>query len=132
MMWNCWPIVTVCGVTSKNVTQHKHMQSQSKPNFPFYSFAFIYIIIWGKATKLINCEIPSWLEGMAVEKSFIIEVEKAKEAKDGRPSMGPVYRSIFSKDLSPPSIQGLDSCWDVFRYFSFNIFIDHNVPFIFS
>ncbi|KAK2385230.1 Long chain acyl-CoA synthetase 4 [Trifolium repens] len=49
------------------------------------------------------------------KKSFIVEVEKAREAKDDRPSMGPVYRSCFSNDSSPPSIEGLDSCWDVFR-----------------
>ncbi|KAE9606536.1 putative CDP-diacylglycerol--inositol 3-phosphatidyltransferase, Long-chain-fatty-acid--CoA ligase [Lupinus albus] len=49
------------------------------------------------------------------EKRFIIEVEKAKEGSDGKPSMGPVYRSLFAKDGFPPPIQGLDSCWDVFR-----------------
>ncbi|PON45222.1 2,3-dihydroxybenzoate-AMP ligase [Parasponia andersonii] len=49
------------------------------------------------------------------QKRYIIEVEKAKEAKDGRPSMGPVYRSVFAKDGFPPPIPGLDCCWDVFR-----------------
>lgn len=44
-----------------------------------------------------------------------MEVEKAKEAKDGRPAMGPVYRSLFAKDGFPAPIQGMDSCWDVFR-----------------
>lgn len=56
---------------------------------------------------------------MAEDKSFIVEVEKARDAKDGRPSMGPVYRSCFTKDVSPPPIQGLDTCWDVFRSLSF-------------
>ncbi|TMW84501.1 hypothetical protein EJD97_025053 [Solanum chilense] len=51
---------------------------------------------------------------MAPEK-FIVEVEPAKPAKDGRPSMGPVYRSLFAKDGFPPPIPGLDSCWDIFR-----------------
>ncbi|KAF3632188.1 Long chain acyl-CoA synthetase 2 [Capsicum annuum] len=51
---------------------------------------------------------------MATDK-FIIEVESAKPAKDGRPSMGPVYRSIFAKHGFPPPIPGLDSCWDIFR-----------------
>ncbi|KAK4365484.1 hypothetical protein RND71_016842 [Anisodus tanguticus] len=51
---------------------------------------------------------------MAPEK-FIIEVEPAKAAKDGRPSMGPVYRSVFAKDGFPSPIDGLDSCWDIFR-----------------
>ncbi|XP_004511519.1 long chain acyl-CoA synthetase 4 [Cicer arietinum] len=46
---------------------------------------------------------------------FIVEVEKAKEASGDTPSRGPVYRSIFAKDGFPPPVQGLDSCWDVFR-----------------
>ncbi|KAI9076090.1 hypothetical protein K1719_041951 [Acacia pycnantha] len=49
------------------------------------------------------------------QKRYIIEVEKAKEASDGRPSMGPVYRSLFAKDGFPPPTPGLDTCWDVFR-----------------
>lgn len=49
------------------------------------------------------------------EKRFIIEIEKAKEGSEGRPSMGPVYRSLFAKDGFPAPIQGLDCCWDVFR-----------------
>lgn len=48
-------------------------------------------------------------------KRFIVEVEPAKEACDGKPSMGPVYRSLFAKDGFPPPIEGLDSCWDIFR-----------------
>lgn len=48
-------------------------------------------------------------------KPYTVEVEPAVEAKDGRPSMGPVYRSIFAKDGFPKPIDGLDSCWDVFR-----------------
>ncbi|CAK9163063.1 unnamed protein product [Ilex paraguariensis] len=49
------------------------------------------------------------------EKRFITEIEPAKEAKDGKPSIGPVYRSVFAKDGFPPPIEGLDSCWDIFR-----------------
>ncbi|KAK7307898.1 hypothetical protein VNO77_41358 [Canavalia gladiata] len=49
------------------------------------------------------------------EKRFIVEVEKAKEASKGRPSRGPVYRSLFAKDGFPAPVEGLDSCWDVFR-----------------
>lgn len=50
------------------------------------------------------------------QNNFLVEVEKGKEANDGRPSMGPVYRSVFAKDGFPPPIDGMDSCWDVFRY----------------
>ncbi|KAA8528236.1 hypothetical protein F0562_035513 [Nyssa sinensis] len=49
------------------------------------------------------------------QKRFIIEIEPAKKAKDGKPSIGPVYRSVFAKDGFPPPIEGLDSCWDIFR-----------------
>ncbi|KAG5041530.1 hypothetical protein JHK85_014006 [Glycine max] len=49
------------------------------------------------------------------EKRFIVEVEKATEGGEGRPSMGPVYRSIFADDLLPPPIEGLNTCWDIFR-----------------
>ncbi|CAK7335715.1 unnamed protein product [Dovyalis caffra] len=49
------------------------------------------------------------------QRKYLIEVEKAKEAKDGKPSTGPVYRSLFAKDGFPPPVPGLESCWDVFR-----------------
>ncbi|KAF7138949.1 hypothetical protein RHSIM_Rhsim07G0082500 [Rhododendron simsii] len=49
------------------------------------------------------------------QRKFLIEVEPAKEAKDGRPSIGPVYRSVFAKDGFPAPIVGMDSCWDIFR-----------------
>ncbi|XP_047152549.1 long chain acyl-CoA synthetase 4-like [Vigna umbellata] len=49
------------------------------------------------------------------EKTLIVEVEKAKEGTEERPSMGPVYRSVFCNDPTPPPIQGLDTCWDIFR-----------------
>jgi len=52
---------------------------------------------------------------MSSSKKFIVEVEPAIDGKDGKPSMGPVYRSVFAKDGFPPPIDGLDSCWDVFR-----------------
>ncbi|KAH6804382.1 AMP-dependent synthetase and ligase family protein [Perilla frutescens var. frutescens] len=51
---------------------------------------------------------------MANEK-FIVEVEPGKPAVDGKPSIGPVYRSIFAKDGFPAPTPGLDSCWDIFR-----------------
>ncbi|KAK7358526.1 hypothetical protein VNO77_00458 [Canavalia gladiata] len=49
------------------------------------------------------------------EKRFIVEVEKAIEGNDGKPSLGPVYRSLFAKDPNPTPIEGLETCWDVFR-----------------
>ncbi|KAL3652774.1 Long chain acyl-CoA synthetase 4 [Castilleja foliolosa] len=47
--------------------------------------------------------------------SYIVEVEPSKPAKDGKPSIGPVYRSVFAKDGFPAPIPGLDCCWDIFR-----------------
>jgi long-chain acyl-CoA synthetase len=52
---------------------------------------------------------------MESKRKYIIEVEKAKAATDGSPSIGPVYRSLFAKDGFPKPIPGMDSCWDVFR-----------------
>ncbi|CAA3003466.1 long chain acyl- synthetase 4-like [Olea europaea subsp. europaea] len=49
------------------------------------------------------------------EKKFIVEIEKAKGGKDGRPSVGPVYRNVLVKDGFRPLAQGLESCWDIFR-----------------
>ncbi|XP_043716866.1 long chain acyl-CoA synthetase 4-like [Telopea speciosissima] len=49
------------------------------------------------------------------QKKYIFEVEKAKESKDGRPSVGAVYRSVFAKDGFPQLSSGLESCWDIFR-----------------
>ena len=51
---------------------------------------------------------------MAENKKFIIEIEKAREAKDGKPSIGPVYRNAIVKDGFRPLPQGLESCWDSF------------------
>ncbi|KAK6251435.1 hypothetical protein SCA6_005440 [Theobroma cacao] len=48
-------------------------------------------------------------------KSYIIEVEKGKAASDGKPSIGPVYRSSFAQNGFPAPIPGLESCWDIFR-----------------
>ncbi|XP_042442444.1 long chain acyl-CoA synthetase 4-like [Zingiber officinale] len=45
----------------------------------------------------------------------LLELEKGREAVDGRPSVGPVYRSAFAKDGFPPPVPGVDSCWDIFR-----------------
>ncbi|ONK59639.1 uncharacterized protein A4U43_C08F8690 [Asparagus officinalis] len=46
---------------------------------------------------------------------YLVEVEKGAQGSDGRPSVGPTYRSIFAKDGYPPPIPDLESCWDIFR-----------------
>lgn len=68
---------------------------------------------------------------MTSQKRFIFEVEAAKEATDGKPSVGPVYRSTFAKDGFPNPIDGIQSCWDIFRsgshLISFYVFPIDNV-----
>ncbi|KAJ0469192.1 putative long-chain-fatty-acid--CoA ligase, CDP-diacylglycerol--inositol 3-phosphatidyltransferase [Helianthus annuus] len=48
-------------------------------------------------------------------KKFIVQVEPAVTVKDGHPSKGPVYRSVFVKHGFPTPVDGLESCWDIFR-----------------
>lgn len=46
---------------------------------------------------------------------YVVKVEEGRAAADGKPSVGPVYRSIYAKDglmELPPSIS---SPWDFFR-----------------
>ena len=58
------------------------------------------------------------------EKSYIIKVEEGKVASDGKPSIGPVYRSSFAENGFPAPIPGMESCWDIFRLgFSFLLFL---------
>ncbi|KAH9620815.1 hypothetical protein KSS87_015122 [Heliosperma pusillum] len=49
------------------------------------------------------------------EKKYVVEVEKAKKAKNGKPSIGPVYRSVVAKDGFPSLLSGMETCWDIFR-----------------
>ncbi|KAL6549857.1 Long chain acyl-CoA synthetase 4 [Orobanche minor] len=49
------------------------------------------------------------------KQSYIVEVEPSRSARNGKPSIGPVYRSIFAKDGFPAPIPGLNCCWDIFR-----------------
>lgn len=49
------------------------------------------------------------------QKKFVVEIEKAKAAADGQPSVGPVYRNVLAKDGFRPPVQGIQSCWDIFR-----------------
>lgn len=51
---------------------------------------------------------------MANAGSYIVKVEDGKQSRDGRPSMGHVYRSIDAKNGFPSPPQGIESCWDIF------------------
>ena len=58
-----------------------------------------------------------------MQMKYVIQMEEPKEAAEDRPSVGAVYRSVFAKDGFPPPVEGLDTCWDIFRY-------DNNSSFI--
>ncbi|KAH9309699.1 hypothetical protein KI387_037610, partial [Taxus chinensis] len=58
-------------------------------------------------------KFSSEIEAVIMEK-YIVEVEGAKVAENGRPSMGPVYRTIHAKDGFPEPPPGVESCWDIF------------------
>ncbi|KAJ1284585.1 hypothetical protein BS78_03G216000 [Paspalum vaginatum] len=45
----------------------------------------------------------------------VVEVEPGRPAADGRPSVGPAYRSAFARDGFPPPVPGMNSCYDIFR-----------------
>lgn len=48
-------------------------------------------------------------------KIFAAKVEEGKEGRDGEPSVGPVYRSLLSKNGFPPPEPNLTTSWDLFR-----------------
>lgn len=47
-----------------------------------------------------------------------MKVEESRPAVDGRPSAGPVYRSIYAKDGLMELPEGLESPWQFLRYIS--------------
>lgn len=47
---------------------------------------------------------------------YLVEVEEARSAADGKPSAGPVYRSSYAKDGLLEIPAGFESPWDFFRY----------------
>ncbi|XP_042415348.1 long chain acyl-CoA synthetase 4-like [Zingiber officinale] len=49
------------------------------------------------------------------EMKHLVKVEEGREAVDGRPSVGPAYRSAFAKEGFPPPVPGIHCCWDIFR-----------------
>uniref|UniRef100_A0A0E0N064 Long-chain-fatty-acid--CoA ligase n=1 Tax=Oryza rufipogon TaxID=4529 RepID=A0A0E0N064_ORYRU len=50
-----------------------------------------------------------------MEMQHVVEVEQGRAAADGRPSVGPAYRSAFARGGFPPPVAGLDCCYDIFR-----------------
>ncbi|KAG8084444.1 hypothetical protein GUJ93_ZPchr0010g9533 [Zizania palustris] len=54
------------------------------------------------------------MEG-GTKKVFTVQVEDGKPGKDGRPAVGPVFRSALSKDGFPQLEPDMKTSWDVFR-----------------
>uniref|UniRef100_A0A0D9WCE3 Long-chain-fatty-acid--CoA ligase n=1 Tax=Leersia perrieri TaxID=77586 RepID=A0A0D9WCE3_9ORYZ len=54
------------------------------------------------------------MEG-GTKKVFTVQVEDGKPRKDGRPAVGPVFRSALSKDGFPVLEADMKTSWDVFR-----------------
>ncbi|XP_072961506.1 long chain acyl-CoA synthetase 1-like [Typha angustifolia] len=48
-------------------------------------------------------------------KVYTVKVEDGKPGKDGRPSVGPVYRNVVAENGFPPPEPGMYTSWDVFR-----------------
>ncbi|KAF9688185.1 hypothetical protein SADUNF_Sadunf02G0170800 [Salix dunnii] len=47
-------------------------------------------------------------------KEFAAQVEEGREGKDGKPSVGPVYRNLLSKNEYPPLDRDVTTSWDLF------------------
>lgn len=47
-------------------------------------------------------------------KEFSVQVEEGREGKDGKPSVGPVYRHPLSKNEFPPTDPHRATTWDIF------------------
>ncbi|GLU16722.1 hypothetical protein SLE2022_331390 [Rubroshorea leprosula] len=49
-------------------------------------------------------------------KDFAVQVEEAREGQAGKPSVGPVYRNLLSKNEFPPPDPDMATTWDIFSF----------------
>ncbi|KAJ7525288.1 hypothetical protein O6H91_17G044000 [Diphasiastrum complanatum] len=49
-------------------------------------------------------------------KNWLLKVEEGEEGLDGRPSVGPTYRSYYAKDGFSKCPEGIHTCWDIFSH----------------
>nr|XP_028964517.1 long chain acyl-CoA synthetase 1-like isoform X1 [Malus domestica] len=54
------------------------------------------------------------LENRKRMKIFSVAVEEGREGKDGKPSLGPVYRNLLAQNDFPPLDRQINSSWDLF------------------
>ncbi|PKI44483.1 hypothetical protein CRG98_035118 [Punica granatum] len=48
-------------------------------------------------------------------KILSVKVEDGSEGRDGRPSVGPIYRNLLSEHEFPPPDRDINTTWDIFR-----------------
>ncbi|XP_011079524.1 long chain acyl-CoA synthetase 1 [Sesamum indicum] len=48
-------------------------------------------------------------------KKFAVKVEEGKKGRDGKPSVGPVYRNLLAGNAYPPVDPNLSTAWEIFR-----------------
>ncbi|XP_030549450.1 long chain acyl-CoA synthetase 1-like isoform X2 [Rhodamnia argentea] len=48
-------------------------------------------------------------------KVFAAKVEDGREGRDGKPSVGPVYRNLLAENGFPPTDPDINTTWDIFR-----------------
>lgn len=48
-------------------------------------------------------------------KIFSVPVEEGREGQEGKPSVGPVYRNLLSKNDFPALDSNISTTWDIFR-----------------
>lgn len=48
-------------------------------------------------------------------KVFSVKVEDGREGRDGKPSVGPVYRNLLAKQGYPPPDPEMSTTWTLFR-----------------
>ncbi|XP_073066241.1 long chain acyl-CoA synthetase 1-like isoform X1 [Primulina eburnea] len=48
-------------------------------------------------------------------KKFAVKVEEGREGRDGKPSVGPVYRNLLAEDAFPSIDPDMSTAWQIFR-----------------
>lgn len=56
-------------------------------------------------------------------KRFSVKVEEGREGKDGKPSVGPVYRNVLAEKDFPSVYEDLSTSWDLFRLYSVHVLV---------
>ncbi|GKV40549.1 hypothetical protein SLEP1_g48178 [Rubroshorea leprosula] len=63
---------------------------------------------------------------MGKMKDFAVQVEEAREGQDGKPSVGPIYRNLLSKNEFPLPDPDMATTWDIFSLTSLSKLLQYN------